>query len=285
MSAVRVLSPGASLTAAASSCTAIARVLLVPFRSQAVATAQQRSHATTLPVVNKQTGMKIGSCDAETTEDQVLERLKYILPELELFMYPRVSVKKMLEMILVDVPLLKKPIPVSVMSRAEGRLTDCFSVTPKGQPLFTAVMAEYPDIYRSSASVIADLLKHQSLSYLMGLEIQLAGMMKGKWTIIKDKIPDKEITELGLVVPDNSVRVVELKFGESWVQTVLRSRPGKSLLENLKADCDWHAWPAVSACTEDVTLGANNVIEMNGETDEPSLLWSHFACVTQASTA
>jgi hypothetical protein len=267
MRAVRAASRGASLIAVASSCTAIARVLLVPCRSQAVATAQQRSHATTLPVFTSD-GSDLGYCYSGISTTSVLERLKFNTHTRKLFALSELDIEKRVEKILVHVPLLKKPIPVSVMSRTKGnleRLTNCSSVTPKGQPLFTAVMAEYPDIYRSSASVIADLRKHQSLSYLEGLDLQLAGKMKGKWTVIKGKIPDKEITELGLVVPENSVRVVELKFGESRVQTVLRSRPGKSLLENLKTDCDWHAWPAVSACTEDVTLGEDNVIEMKGE--------------------
>jgi hypothetical protein len=269
MSALRAASRGASLTAAAPSCTAIARVLLVPFRSQAVATAQQRSHATTLPVVNKQTGMRIGSCDAQMTEDQLLERLKYIPTARKLFMFPQIGIETTSEKILVDVPLLKKPIPVSVLRAIDTdlfKLTSCSSVTTEGKLLFTEAFADGPPPVRLPVSdAINELLKHQSLSYLEGLELQLAGMIKGKWTIIKDKIPDEEITELGLVVPDNSVRVVELEFGESLVETVLRSRPGKSLLENLKADCDWHAWPAVSACTEDVTLGEDNVIEMKGE--------------------
>jgi hypothetical protein len=267
MRAVRAVSRGASLIAAAPSRTAIARVLLVPCRSQAVATAQQRSHATTLPVVSSTLG-ELGVCPSDLSSQSTLQRLKLMETTLELFKYPRVSVKKMPEMILVDVPLLKKPIPVSVLRAIDTdlfQLTSCSSVTAEGKLLFTEAFADGPPPARLPVSdAINELLKHQSLSYLKGLELQLAGMMKGKWTVITDKIPDEEITELGLVVPENSVRVVKLKFGESRVQMVLRSRPGKSLLENLKADCDWHAWPAVSACTEDLKFGEDNVIEMKG---------------------
>jgi hypothetical protein len=221
----------------------------------------------TLPVVTN-TGNELGSCYAHISPESVVERLEFMVTARDLFKSPQLSAKKTAERFVVETPALQKPTPVSVMECVYGnleKLTDCFSVTTKGQPRCVSVMAEAPDANRRSASVIADLLNHQSLSYLKGLKLQLAGRIGGKWEVIDDKIPEADITELGLVVPEDSVRVVELKFGESTIPMVLRRRAGKTLLEDVKQDCDWHAWPAVSACTEDVTFGANNVIEMKGE--------------------
>jgi hypothetical protein len=239
-----------------------------------VITVPRPANVNRLPVVTN-TGMQLGSCAAATSPESVVASLKYIWSALCLFKSPAVSAARTFEAFLVEASILKKPMKVSVMSYVDGelqKLADCLSVTSFGQLRFTQVESESPDADCEANAVISRLLDHQSLSYLKGLDLKLAGRIGDNWIILSHKIPDANITELGLVVPKDSVRVVTLKFGDMFVPTVLRLDPGESLYDSLKSCCDWHAWPAVRACIESPALRPDNVIEMTGA----NLLLSQF---------
>jgi hypothetical protein len=131
------------------------------------------------------------------------------------------------------------------------RLEQVYSVTFDGKLRFTEAEIERPDAEAYVAHVCFGLTMHQALSYLRGLELKLAGLVDGKWMLFTERIVDAPIAEFGLVVPENLVRVVKLKIGDMHTPIVLRQYPDKSLLQALRSSCDWKAWPAVSACTEE----------------------------------
>jgi hypothetical protein len=150
---------------------------------------------------------------------------------------------------------VEKPWQVSIMkfdSDELKKLSECYTVTSHGRLQYVSITVERSDMDCRCQKVIANLLSHQALSCLKGLELQLAGLMNNKWMIMADGIPSANITELGLVVPEDSVRIVELHFGKSNIRALLRCRSGKTLLENLKGSCYWKAQPVVSARDDSV---------------------------------
>jgi hypothetical protein len=201
-------------------------------------------HAATLPVVTN-TGDKHGLCHADVPLETILERLKYKSTAAELFKLWRVTVRSKNDMFAVDVPTLKNKMQVSLLRNASStfeRLGTVFSATIDGRTLFTQVDIERPESQSSVKEILSMLMTHQSLEYLDGLDLKLAGRVNGQWT----------------------VRIVKLKFENAFIRCVLRQDAGEPLLQALRNCCDWRAWPAVSAYSGELVESNSTLIIPGG---------------------
>jgi hypothetical protein len=212
------------------------------------------------------TGRIIGSCHVGVSEAVALERLKYDARLLRLFRSTFVGMQRSAEKFFVDVPTLKNKMQVSLLRNASStfeRLGTIFSATIDGRTLFTQVDIERPESQSSVKGILSMLMTHQSLAYLDGLDLKLAGRVNGQWTLLTDTMP-ADVEELGLVTPDESVRVVDVHCGDHYIPVVLRRRPGQTLFEDLKDCCNWRAWPAVRAYSGELVESNSTLIIPGG---------------------
>jgi hypothetical protein len=254
--------------AAASACARVqARVIASP----------RRRNETTLPVVTS-VGEILGFCHADISGRIAEERLKYDPDKLELFKSPELRVSTYADKFAVEIPFLKEMIKVSVLEFLHTNLsplTPCFSVTHKGQLRFTEAFVRRPESQSSVEAILSTLMYHESLAYLDGLDLKLAGRVNGQWKLLTNAMP-ADVEELGLVTPNDSVRVVDVHCGDHYIPVILRRYPGETVLDSLKDCCDWRAWPAVSAYS-------GELVESNSALIIPGGVGACASCVTRAS--
>jgi hypothetical protein len=227
-----------------------------------------RSLSTKVLPLTTSTGQQLGMCLENNTPREILERLKFHSDLLHLFRSTHLHVASTSKEFVLEIPTLRHRAPVSIIhpcGESLKSLPECFSVTREGELHFTRADVERPRAGETTARVLKSLLEHKAMSYLQGLDVKLAAYIHGSWVHLTRDVLDEEVTELGLVVPENSVRVVQLKFDETVIMSALRLRPHRTLLETLRGNCDWRAWPAVEACTVEPTLGSDDSINMAGE--------------------
>jgi hypothetical protein len=208
-----------------------------------------------IPIVCHGASKSLGLCSSLLDAASVRERLKYHSHCLWLFEHAAVSVEKTSSSFVVRVPDNSQLLPVSLLHSPTGQfveLSKCMSVTREGQVLSTRAWTSRPAAGQAASHVIDDLVTHQALSFLKGLDVKLACKQDEHWMHVHDAVPDAPITAIGLVVPEDSVKMATLYLDNTAIECVLRQDAGMSLADAVKKGCDWSFWPAVSTCSNEL---------------------------------
>jgi hypothetical protein len=232
-------------------------------------------------------GSTIGDFRYGGTQDEILHMLKYHADAREYFKFPELTVSTTLEsdgkrVHVVHVPAESGFISVEVLHVLSGDEDEVFtpsgpsaidcepfdgtSVTHTGQLRMTSAFIDKPAVRMSGGGLLQRILSHPMLSFLDGVDCILVEQRESSWIRVKLFDPKSPPAKLGIVVRRSNVRVVKLMFDDVSIPTILRQDSGDSVNDAVKESCDWRAWPAVSACTEPLTLyEASSIIRVSGE--------------------
>jgi hypothetical protein len=220
-------------------------------------------------------GDKFGSVSASSSTDELEKALKFFDKCHQLFQFKDVRVVKRGTSFVLEAPSTKGLIKIVLLHKFGEDDPSVFfspletsSVTQEGNLRLTEAYISEPAHGSPREAILQTALKNPAFAYLDGVYFEeMVQFVNGEWLPLlrynKHSRPDM----LGLVVDPGVVRVVKLKFGDSFVPIVLRQDPEEPLSSAVRKSCDWHAWPAVSflADNRDPEIDAGGAIVVPGE--------------------
>jgi hypothetical protein len=222
-------------------------------------------------------GLPKGILEAQNVPDW----LKYASSACEIFRYPKLFVTKEPSGFIVKVSS-KDRIHMRLMYQDGDRfvpLDDVMTVTSSSEVRMTSVYIVRPEVSMTFEELREHIRRHQSLGYLQGVEFTLVDYAKGRWIQLSEFDDEQHAEMWGIVVSrkdvaviwlricngDNPREMAEINVRKDTIPVVVLKESDKSLLEWVKAGCDWHAWPAVSACSSALTLDEEtSVVRVQG---------------------